>query len=217
MRTKLKTLCRQTFCLLAALYLLAAVLPVFTHQQSPGADSASGLSEACRMELEAAYDLLADLAFERFCSNSNRNEVWILAVHRGEGVRSFTDGRFIMLSLPFSKPETQGAVCGYVNQYNSLNLKHADQLAEKGHYAEARDICRLVEHFACRGSLVADLARQRLRLLERLIAGDKSGTPAKELRALFVDFRSRHDLSAIQRQQAIAVTNLFQIPKEWVK
>jgi hypothetical protein len=164
-----------------------------------------------RNEIMQFLDLLANLAAERYAAHSNRNETWVLTVHDGISVRKYTDGRYTVLSLPVSKADARGAICGYVNQYNSFNLKAADNLIVLGKYSEAMQLCRLIEHFGCRGSHANEEAKKRVVYLTALEEGKDRTAILNELRALYVDYRSPNDFARIDQSMPITVTNLLDI------
>jgi len=164
-------------------------------------------------DIACLLDLLGDLAAERYAANSNRNETWILTVHVGHSIRKYTDGKYTVLSLPASKQEARGAICSYVNQYNSLNLRAADLLVRSGKYDEARNLLQLIDHFGCQGSHTNQEAKKRLPYLAKLVAGEDPEPIVEQLRNLYVDYRSPLDFTQIDRSASKVVPNLLEIDK----
>ena len=160
-------------------------------------------------ELAGLIELLADLAGERYAANSAKNEKWILTVHDGNRVRKYSDNKYMVLSLPVSKPQSRGAICTYVNQYNSLALREADELALAGKYVAARDYCQLLAHFGCSGSLVNQEAAKRLPILDGLISGNETRDALQDIQRFFTAYQSPHDFSRITRSPPQIVTNLL--------
>jgi hypothetical protein len=125
------------------------------------------------------------LAGEKFTANKKRGEKCIFTIHDSldeEKVLRYTDGEFIIISIPFFLPNIEG-YCNFITHYNGFNLHEADSVAAKGNYAEARKWYQLLLHFDVCGSRQGEL-RLRMSILDRIEKNEDVESAKKEIATL---------------------------------
>ena len=192
--------------------LLIFSFALLVHSQHDATTNRLGSSEipSDDQSITALLNVLGNLAAERHSAHHKRNETWILAVHEGNDVRKFTDGKYTLLSLPVLELPERAATYAYVNAYNRYNLQDADSLVLSGNYQEARQIFRLVERFGGSNASITTLARSGLSLLTRIESGREPESARAELMGRVSEVQSRHDYSVAESLQPHMVKNLLE-------
>jgi hypothetical protein len=163
-------------------------------------------------EINSLSRLLFQLAAERYAATSNRSENWIFTVHEGRTVRKFSDGRFVLVSLPLFQPTDTIAVRRYAAHYNAFNIQFADRLAKAGNYKKARELYELVRHFDPTGvDFTRDQLDKKLAYLRKLENREDTTKNLKELLALSEEIGPLVDFTMIDKLAPTTVTNLTSI------
>lgn len=157
------------------------------------------------------------LAGEKFAANKKRGEKCVFTIHDSlneEKVLKYTDGEFIIVSIPYLLPNIEG-YCSLITHYNRFNIHEADSAAAKGDYAEARQWYRLLQHFDVCGSHQEGL-RLRISLLDRIQKNEDVETAKSEITKLASEEPSLV-LIGLDSEPIKKVPNLLDLPSDKVQ
>jgi len=178
-----------------------------------GQDAIYDDSEAQFRVLATEYgSTLFFLAGEKFAANKRRGETWFFTIHdwtKDEKVIRYTDGKFIVVSLPNMTPTFDG-YCKFIHAYHSFNLHEADLKARQGEYGTAMQWYRFLLHFDICGSLREDIKR-RTALIDQIQRKDDADK-AKETLAKLASDVPYSPLAGIDSEPAKTVANLLDVP-----
>ena len=203
----------QVKALSLLLVLLTSAVGVDRAKAAPTVEGPLPIPKAAVEHINAQLRLLVDLATERYIANSNRNEIWILTVHRGTAAKKYTDGRRILLSLPAAEDGDRSVLRAYATTYNSLTLGAADLEVKAKRYVDARETYRLLLRFGCWGKegLEQEKLEERLALVGKLERGEDTDGNLKKLLSLHAESSSFTDIPAIQLMRPTVVSDLTKL------
>jgi hypothetical protein len=163
-------------------------------------------------QLNSIGSVLSELAALQWTKEATNAKPIILSLHTNSfEVMKYTDGKYVIVSIPVINPQDTEEFCIYVNDYNQFYINQANSLARSGKYEEAEELYKLVIHFNPWG-MGNDLLSNQLLLLDRL----RQQPDVVENRQKFLD--SAQDTTNITPWSEVTdaepklVTNLMNIP-----
>jgi len=189
----------------------AAVLQTRSATAQPGPSDANTKQELLAL-INAFARLSANLAAERYSLHASGTQTCILTAHTGNQIRKFTDGEFLIVSLPIERPDDRGAVCLYADHFNRGHLNAAEKDLAAGKYREMARLYRVLLHFSPCGNLRKELLQGRLPLLEQMEKGRDVEENLRKFRALGINDDGLHapvDYTRIERDPPTVVSNVL--------
>jgi hypothetical protein len=170
-------------------------------ENSLAPEAAKGLVE----QINSLSGLVFQLAAERYMSNTNRGESWILTVHSGTNVLKYEDAHHILVSLPALTPRDKIGLCQYASAYNSLVECEMDNLVKRGVFEKPLETFQELVQF--------DRCGERSRLAEKLrlvrkLAKENSEETMKQFSQLSNEMFVRFDYSQLRTAKPQSVKSL---------
>jgi hypothetical protein len=169
--------------------------------------------------VDASGRLLANLAGERYhaWTNSNSNLILVLTVHRGGRIQKWSDGRYLVVSLPAIVEGDYGILRAYADTFNGFETEAMNKAVRQGRYGRVAEFYRVLLHFRPpdEEDFATALFKRRLELLEKLAAGQNVET---NLREFWEAGKTEDggqplvDFSGIQMTSAARVKSVLEVP-----
>lgn len=163
--------------------------------------------------VNACNRLLSDLAVERSL-NFGSNVITVFTSHEGNSIKKYTDGKFMIISLPLIQPSDRAALCVYIENCNALHWRNIDKAVNAGRHAEARKICEVLLHFESCGGAVRDVLEKLLKVIKNLEEGQNVNENLKkylELKEYYGVPMQRIDFAQVEKKQVTIVKNVLDV------
>jgi hypothetical protein len=156
--------------------------------------------------------VVSELAAKNWMDDETNGKITVLALHTNNfNVAKYTDGKYLVISLPIINPEDVHGFCKFVKNYNAFNIKKADLLAKDGKYAEAKGIYEVVMHFdpwPCDRTNI----EYRLSLLDKLDRHVDVEANRQKFLAEFIDLGSLTPWAQVSGVNPTAISNVLTLP-----
>lgn len=181
--------------------------------------SSSGISDGTRSvplpalevgHLSSLNGMLFELAAERHAVHSKESRIWVFTFHRESSeVEKYSDGKFVVVSLPAEIQENEVGLCTYVRQYNSLTQCTVDAMARRGKFKEALAYYDILLHFDRCGGGAREQALKKRDCLAKIFRNENPEENQRKYFELCIPVAGHLNLSEIQTKKPTTVTNLL--------
>jgi hypothetical protein len=176
-------------------------------------DSAKAEKYSLLNTINSQASAIYGLARERYVFHKNNGEVWILnvRVEVAGSIKKFREGKFVIASIPVLSLDQEGVLL-YANHYNALVLEEADRMILAEKYEMGIKTYKLLQRF---GDLTQELKAtldRRIECAKKIEKNEQREVCMAELKRFTADPSSSSIFEQLEGSNAIAVTNLFDIP-----
>jgi hypothetical protein len=205
--------------ILAASATIAAIGCGVRHESGSKSDLQDSKDKAYVSRLIAGMNAdeaaLYFLAVERFHVHESRGEIWVLRVHEGlpfeeDSLQKYSNGKFVVASLPTEDNVESAGIRLYAAQYNALTVEKADTLALDGSLQQALKIYNLVRRFDNCMVGVDNAVGPRIDLIKQILNGGDKQALREKLAKMRQNF-APSVFEFVETKSAISVTNLMSL------
>jgi hypothetical protein len=188
--------------------------------------------EDCTISVNALSGLLFELAGASHDQFVQQKKLVIMTAHHGKTVRAYTDGKYIVISIPFSNPSERAANALFCQQFNELTATDVDPNVGKGKIKEAAEFYRLRIKFErdiwkekrwfqtpiqipqvleSQGRATTAGSEEKLEILEKLLKGEATDENLQKYKDLCVAVAPLYKLSEINQATPTTVKSLMDL------